>query len=385
MNTRSSGLVRLKRARDTAAWRWLAIGVISLGMVTANAQSALVIGQSCDLSSAASPRVKEYVKGVDAYIQSVNETGGVNGHPIRFVRYDDGFKPDRALQNAKRLVEQDGALLLFGMGAAQSTAAVLPYATENGIPIFGSMSGADSLRKANPELFHLRASFGDEIERIALYLNTVGLRRVAVLASDLPIGVEGAATMAKAAKEQGLDLVRVVRVNPKLDNLADAAATISHDNPQAVLILAPAGPGIKFTAALKDAKVSAQLVGLSIMSSDSLYKTLGERARGMIITQVVPFPWHTRLAITRDYQKLMARTGTAVSVDTLEGYITARLLVEALRSAGNPPSRESFVAALERMNDKDLGGLHITLSAKDRVAISIVDITMIGAAGKLVD
>ena len=385
MNSLIGGLARVNHALGRARWRLLAIGIVALGTVAANAQSPLVIGQSCDLSSAASPRVKEYVKGVDAYIQSVNEAGGVNGHPIKLIRYDDGFKPDRALQNAKRLVEQDGALILFGMGAAQSTAAVLPYTNEKGIPILGSMSGADSLRKASPLLFHLRASFGDEIERIALHLSTVGLKRVAVMASDLPIGVEGTATMVKAAKEQGLDLVRVVRVDAKLGNLADAAAAIARDNPQAVLILAPAGPGIKFTEALKDAKVSAQVVGLSIMSSDSLYKTLGERAHGMIITQVVPFPWNTRLAITRDYQRLMARSGTAVSVDTLEGYIAARLLVEALRSAGNPPSRESFVAALERMNDKDLGGLRITLSAKDRVAISMVDITMIGAAGKLVD
>lgn len=385
MNSLIGGLVRIKRALGRTRRRLLAVGVVALGAVTANAQSPLVIGQSCDLSSVASPRVKEYVKGVDAYIQSVNDAGGVNGHSIKFIRYDDGFKPERALQNAKRLVEQDGALILFGMGAAQSTAAVLPYANEKGIPILGSMSGADSLRKGNPMLFHLRASFGDEIERIALHLSTVGLKRVAVMASDFPVGVEGTATMVKAAKEQGLDLVRVVRVDVKLGNLADAAAAIARDHPQAVLILAPAGPGIKFTEALKDAKVSAQLVGLSIMSSDSLYKTLGERVHGMIITQVVPFPWNPRLAITRDYQKLMARTGTAMSVDTLEGYIAARLLVEALRSAGNPPSRESFVAALERMNDKDLGGLRITLSAKDRVAISIVDITMIGAGGKLVD
>lgn len=385
MNSLLDSLLRVRHALGNAPWRLLAAGAVSLGACTANAQSQLVIGQSCDLSSAAAPRVREYVKGVDAYIQSVNEAGGVNGRLIRFIRYDDGFDPARALQNARRLVEQDGALILFGMGAAQSTAAILPYATEKGIPILGSMSGADSLRKANPMLFHLRASFGDEIERIALHLSTVGLKRVAVMASNLPIGVEGTATMKKAAKEQGLDLVRVVQVDAKLGNLADAAAAIARDDPQAVLILAPAGPGIKFVEALKSAKVSAQLVGLSIMSSDSLYKTLGERAHGMIITQVVPFPWSPRLAITRDYQKLMARTGTAVSVDTLEGYIAARLLVEALRSAGNPPSRESFVAALERMNDKDLGGLRVTLSAKDRVAISTVDITMIGTAGKLVD
>ena len=372
-----------------ATSRWVALGIVSFSMVSAHAQAQaqaqIVIGQSCDMSGVTAPRVKEYARGADAFILSINEAGGVNGHALKLIRYDDGFKPAKTLENAKRLVEQDGAMILFGMGSAPGTAAVLPYAKEKGVPILGSLSGADSLRQGHRLLFHVRASFGDEIERIALHLSTVGLKRVAVMAADLPIGVEGAATMERIAKQRGLDLVRVVRVDEKLKNLADAAAAIAHDAPQAVLILAPAGPGIKFTQALKEAKVGAQLVGLSVMSSDSLYKALGDKSVGMIITQIVPFPWGTRLAITRDYQNLMARTHTPLSIDTMEGYVSARLLVEALRGAGSSPSRESFVAALERMNDKDMGGIRVTLSAKDRVAMSIVDITMIGAGGKLLN
>jgi branched-chain amino acid transport system substrate-binding protein len=81
----------------------------------------------------------------------------------------------------------------------------------------------------------------------------------------------------------------------------------------------------------------------------------------------------------------MAQHKIPTSMDTMEGYTMARMLVEALKAAGANPSRKSFAAALESMNDKDMGGLRISLSAKDHVATNFVNITMIGSGGKLVN
>jgi branched-chain amino acid transport system substrate-binding protein len=344
-----------------------------------------VVGQSCDLSSATAVRVKDFVKGVDAYIDSINAQGGVRGRPVKIVRYDDAFKVEKALENAKRLVEQDKALILFGVGSAASTAAILPYATEKGVPILGSLSGADSLRKPNQMLFHTRASFGEEVQQVAKHLSTLGVKRVAALAADLPIGKDGSAALEQAAKAYGLEIVRVEKVAADLKNLPDASAAIAKLNPQAVLLFAPAGPGIKFTEAIRSAGYAGQLVGLSVMSSDALYKALGEKSRGMIITQVVPFPWSSKLNLTQDYQKLMVQSKIPLSIDTMEGYTMARMLIEGLQAAGANPARKSFITALEGMTDKDMGGLRITFSSKDHVATNLVNITMIGQNGKLVN
>jgi branched-chain amino acid transport system substrate-binding protein len=362
-----------------------AAALVLLWASPALAQSPIVVGQSCDLSSATAPRVKEYVKGVDAYIERVNAKGGVAGRPIKLLRYDDAFKAEKGLENAKRLVEQDNAMILFGMGSAPSMAAILPYATEKGVPVFGSLSGADSLRKPNPLLFHFRASFSDEIDRLAKHFSTIGIKKVAALAADLPIGKDGVVALEAAAKEHGLEMVKIARVAADLKNLDESADAIAKTDAQAVLILAPAGPGIKFTEALQKNKVFAQLAGLSVMSSDSLYKALGEKARGIIITQIVPYPWSSRYAITQDYQKLMAEAKIPLSVDTMEGYMSARLLVEGLKAAGAAPTRASFIAGLEGLNRKDVGDLQVSFSPKDRSLIKLVDITMIGRDGKLVN
>lgn len=365
--------------------RLLLVGALSAFFSYAQAQSTLFVGQSCDLSGTTAPRVKEYVKGVDAYIDRVNVNGGVNGRLVKLIRYDDAFNPEKTLENAKRLVEQDGALILFGMGSAQSTAAILPYAAENGIPVFGSLSGANSLRKPLPMLFHLRASFSDEINQISAHFASLNIMRVALLAADLPIGKEGVKTMQEAAKTHGIQIVNIFQVASDFKNLEEGVAAIAKSEPQAILILAPAGPGIKFVEALKKRKVTAQLAALSVMSSDALYKALGEQTQGMIFTQIVPFPWSSKLGIARDYQMLMKENKIPLSVDSMEGYVSARLLVEGLKAAGTKATRASFIAGVEAMKSKDMGGLQVSFSPADHSMIRWVDITMIGKNGKLIN
>lgn len=345
----------------------------------------IVVGQSCDLSGPTAARTREYIKGVDAYLAHVNASGGVNGRPIKLVRYDDGFSPERGLDNARRLAEQDNALLYFGMGSAQVTAAILPYAKDKSIPVFGSLSGADSLRLQHPMLFHVRASFGEEIDRLAVYLANLGMTRISAIAADVPIGHDGAAALEQSAKTRGLEIIKIARVKADLSNLDGEAAAIAQAAPQAVLVLAPAGPAVKFVEALKKHKLNSQLLGVSVMSSTALYKALGPQVEGMLLTQTVPFPWNARLGIVRDYQQRMAEAQVPVSFDSMEGYVSARLLVEGLKAAGPGISRKSFIAALEAMQLKDVDGMNVSFARGSRSLVRLVDVSMISRNNKLLN
>jgi ABC-type branched-subunit amino acid transport system substrate-binding protein len=366
----------------------LALAALLPGLALAavqNSEQPIVVGQSCDLSGPTAARTLEYVKGVDAYIAHINANGGVHGRPIKLVRYDDAFKPEKGLENAKRLAEQDNALLYFGMGSAQVTAALLPYAKDKGIPVFGSLSGADSLRQQHPMLVHVRASFGEEVDRLTAYLSTMGMTRVAAIAADVPIGHEGVAALETSAKARQLQIIKVARISADLKNLDAEAAALAQAAPQAVLVLAPAGPAVKFVESLKKHKINSQLLGVSVMSSTALYKALGPQVEGMLLTQTVPFPWNARLGIVRDYQKRMAEANVPVSFDTMEGYVAARLLVEGLRAAGPSISRKSFIAALEAMQLKDVDGMNVTFARGSRSLMRLVDVSMISRDNKLLN
>lgn len=363
----------------------LAVVMPAFAVPAQGAELPIVVGQSCDLSGPTASRTKEYVKGVDAYLAHVNAQGGVHGHPIKLVRYDDGFDPAKGLENARRLAEQDNALLFFGMGSAPVTAALLPYAKEKSIPVFGSLSGADSLRLQHPMLFHVRASFGEEVDRLMAYLSNMGMTRVAAIASELPIGRDSVVALEQSAKARGMEIVKIARITVDMKNLDAEAAALAQTAPQAVLVLAPAAPAVKFVEALKKNKVNSQLLGVSAMSSTSLYKALGPQVEGMLLTQTVPFPWNARLGIVRDYQKRMAEAQVPVSFDSMEGYVAARLLVEGLKAAGPNISRKSFIAALEAMQLKDVDGMNVNFTRNSRSLMRLVDVSMISRDNKLLN
>lgn len=364
----------------------LTLAVVLPAVAAPAGEGPIVVGQSCDLSGPTGARTQEFVKGVDAYLAYVNAQGGIHGRPIKMVRYDDGFNAAKGLQNAKRLAEQDGALLFFGMGSAPVTAAVLPYAKEKSIPVFGSLSGADSLRQQNPMLFHVRASFGEEIDRLTAYLANVGMKQIAAIAAaELPIGHDGVAALEQSAKTNGMEIVKIANVKNDMSNLDAEVTALAKIAPQAVLVLAPAGPAIKYVEALKKHQVNSQLLGVSVMSSTALYKALGPQVEGMLLTQTVPFPWNARLGIVRDYQKRMAEANVPVSFDSMEGYVSARLLVEGLKAAGPNISRKSFIAALEGMQLKDVDGMNVNFARSSRSLMRLVDVSMISRNNKLLN
>ena len=112
---------------------------------------------------------------------------------------------------------------------------------------------------------------------------------------------------------------------------------------------------------------------------------LGPLSHGMVFSQVVPSPWQRKTAITREYQEEFERykPGQAFSYGSLEGYITAKALVAALRMAGPKPTRESFVAGLEAAGKLDLAeGLRAAYRPGDHTGLTLVDLTIVTRDGK---
>ena len=117
-----------------------------------------------------------------------------------------------------------------------------------------------------------------------------------------------------------------------------------------------------------------------------LAQELGNDARGIGISQVVPFPWNIGTPVVKEYQKLMAaESGKEVySFTSLEGFIAAKVLVEGLRRAGRDLTRDKLVAALETMNDFDVGGFTVTYTPSDHSGSRFVELTAIGKDGAFV-
>jgi ABC-type branched-subunit amino acid transport system substrate-binding protein len=119
---------------------------------------------------------------------------------------------------------------------------------------------------------------------------------------------------------------------------------------------------------------------LSNNASDGFVKLLGEQGRGVIVTQV--FPESFSFGLVKDATQLaQAQNISVISPAMLEGFASAKVLVEALRRSGSKPTRDKLQAALETLK-VDLGGLEVNYSKGNHTGLDFADLSIITADGK---
>jgi branched-chain amino acid transport system substrate-binding protein len=347
--------------------------------------TTILIGQSVSLSGPTGPLGQEMQAGAAAYFKYVNAHGGVNGRSIVLKTLDDGYEVDRTVANVKTLINQDHVFALFGLRGTAHTNAAAKIFTPARVPLFATFSGAQSLREPfNRYLFHVRASYANETDAIFKQLSNMGLSRIGVFYQNDGYGKEGRAAAEASAKQYKLAIATVGTVEPNSSDVSNAVATIARIQPQVVVMYASYKASAEFVRGMRAAQY-AQFMNLSIVGATALAKELGNEARGIGVSQVVPFPWNLGIPIVKEYQTVMtAQTGKSeYSFVTLESYLSARILVEGLRRAGRDLTREKLIAALETMHDEDFGGFRVNFSPTDHAASTFVELTVIGKDGQI--
>ncbi len=345
---------------------------------------ALLIGQSAALTGPAQALGQEMRLGAQLYFDQVNASGGIHGRKLQLISLDDGYEPERAAANTRKLIDEDKVLALFAYVGTPTSAAALPLFSEARVPFIGAFTGAELLRTPfNRYVFNVRASYFDETEKIVEHLTTTGIRRIAVFYQNDAYGKAGLAGMERALGKRKLAIAASATVERNAVEVAAASRSIHAANPDAVVMISAYKSVAAFVRAMKAAGSTAQFHNVSFVGSKPLAAELGADGIGVAVTQVVPFPWSGMLPVTREYAELMKKAGQSdLSFTSLEGYIAARVLVEGLRRAGREVSREKLIAALEGMSNTDIGGFNINFSPSNHNGSTLVDLTIIGKNGK---
>jgi branched-chain amino acid transport system substrate-binding protein len=373
--------------------RLLAAALLSLCLplaVAAPADSAepIVLGMSAPMSGPNGAYGTQMRQGIETYFAKVNAAGGVNGRPLSLVAMDDGYEVDRAVANAKDLIGKSRAFALMGFYGSASTTAVLPVLDANNIPLIGTISGSDALRESSVRnLFHLRASYGDETRAIVKNLLSVGINRIAVLYQDDAFGQAGLGGVRAALAQEKLEPIATASVPRNTTTLTAAVAEISKAKPQAVILVTLAQASAEFVKLMKGSPGHIYYAALSPVGSDQLIAALGkEMSRGVQVAQVIPYPWSPKLAIVREYKQTMQRfKGEAeLSYYGLEGYMNAKLLVAAMERAGPNATRAALVEALHG-GAFDLGGYVVNFAPGKNAGSHYVEISVIGPDGRILN
>ncbi len=367
--------------------RLLAGIVLIFSLSLAHAQSGSVrFGQSLPLSGPLAELGSEYRDGMLAYFNALNAKGGINGRRIELVSLDDGYVVDRSVENAKTLIDKEDVFALLGMFGSANYAALLPLINEKAIPSLAPYTGSDELRQqSSPTTFWLRASYGDETEKIIDQLTTLGINRIAVFFQDDAFGKSGLAGVEKALAKRKLKVVATGAYDKTKNDVREATRAIAAADPQGVVMISTYKPTAAFVKEMRQTGKQTQFFALSVVGYKALQAEMGIGAAGVAIAQVMPYPFSGLTPVVREFQALPAefapKSGATYTV--IEGYIAAKLAAEALRRAGPQPTREKLMAALEGMRNFDLGGLNVDYGKTNRLGSHFVEVTIVGSSGRL--
>ena len=342
--------------------------------------TTILIGESAAFSGPAQALGNEMRAGALAYFQAVNAGGGVNGRRIELRSLDDGYEPDRAAANTKKLID-DGVFLLFGYVGTPTSNASKPIFTAARVPFVGPFTGAESLRNpVNRYIFNVRASYFDETDKIVGQLVGQTLDRIAVFYQNDDYGKAGLLGVELAMKKRDLKIVATGTVERNTVDVAAAVASIGKADPQGVVMISAYKSCAAFIKAMRAAGYNPQFMNVSFVGSKALAAEAGPAGRGVGITQVVPFPWNIATPIVKEYQQLYTASTKKddYSFTSLEGFLAAKVLVEGLRRTGADLTRERFVSAMEGMRDVDVGGFLVTFTPTSHSGSRFVELTVIG-------
>jgi branched-chain amino acid transport system substrate-binding protein len=363
---------------------WFAAALLSLGTFVGGAHAQIVIGQTAGFSGAVAAGVKETTDGARLYIDSVNAKGGVNGQKIELLSLDDKFDPKLAAENARKLIEESNVVALFLTRGTPHTEAIIPLLDKYNVPLVGPSTGAMVLHQpVRKHVFNVRATYQREAEKAVTHLTSMGINRIAVVHVDDSFGADGLAGAQRglaAAKLQPVVLEKFDRSKP---DFAPIGPKVAKANAQAVLMIASGQAVVDGIKSLRAAGSQAQVVTLSNNASSGFIKSLGDQARGVIVTQVFPSERAITYTMVKEAAELVqARKSGELSPAMLEGFAAAKVLVEGLRRAGAKPTREKLQAALEGMHKFDLGGLDVSFAPDHHSGLDFADLAIIGSDGK---
>ena len=352
--------------------------------LTGSVDAQIIVGQTAGFTGAVAATVKEATDGAKLYIDSVNAKGGVNGQKIELVSMDDKFDPKTAEANARTLIVDKRAVALFLTRGTPHNELIIKVLDELKVPLVGPSTGAMLLHEpVKKYVFNVRSTYQREAEKAVGLLASIGITSIGVLHVDDTFGTDaliGIKAGFEAKKLKPAFLGKYDRAKP---DFAPLALDVRTTSPQAVMVVGSGTHVIDALKAIRAVGSRAQLVTLSNNASGGFVKALGDNARGTIITQVFPNERSINSPFVKEALALAKASGqTEVSPATLEGFASAKVLVEGLRRAGPSPTAEKVRAALEAIRGYDIGGMDVTYSATDHTGLDFVDLSIINKDGK---
>jgi branched-chain amino acid transport system substrate-binding protein len=357
-------------------------------MVGAQSDSKIVLGQSAPFSGPAAQLGIQFHEGARLYFDALNAKGGVNGRVIELRKLDDGYEPEKTAANTKKFIEE-GVFALFGYIGTPTSVAALPLATEAKLPFFAPFTGAQALREPfNRYAIHVRASYFDETAAIVRQADAVGIKKISVFYQNDAYGKAGLAGVERALKELGAAPASLGTVERNSVDVKKAVEDILARQPEAIVQISAYKSCAAFIREARKAGFGGTFYNVSFVGTQALGAELGKDARGVVVSQVMPFPFTATTPISSEFLAAAQAASASnkdlsINYSSMEGFVAAKVFTEGLRRAGRSLTADSFITAIESLRAANLGGFQADFGPQKHTGSRFVELTLLTEDGRV--
>ncbi|MEH7112493.1 ABC transporter substrate-binding protein [Neobacillus niacini] len=324
-------------------------------------------------------------KGMDTYFNYINKNGGVHGRQIKFISYDDQYLPAKAIQTAKRLIDEDKVFLVAGnMGTATNKAALDTYA-KKGIPVIMSATGAKEFVEPPIKNWIGLALINYEIEAKILLdyaVNELGAKKIAISYQNDDFGKEPLNAIKDAIKDYpGTEIVQEVGFLPTDTEFSSHAKKLSEANPDTLLNFGNMNQVVNLKKAMYDIGlekikfVASSNSGQDIRAFDLAGKDVWEGTYSTGYLQQITDTENEKVKLFLDEFKEQY-PNESINTLSLSGWAIGQVIVEALERTGGELTWDKLIEAMYTFDEWD-GSLYtnITFTKNNHYGLSGMYIT----------
>jgi branched-chain amino acid transport system substrate-binding protein len=342
-------------------------------LLTKNVLAAdIKVGMSGPLTGPLSEMGLSMRAGINAYFFRLNQRGGIKGKQVELLAMDDFYEPGQAAANMRQLVNEHGVVAVLGSVGTPTAVVTVPIAEQLQVALVGAFSGGDVLRSNPPSryIINYRPGYKQEVEMLIDGVLNADIRpeQIAFFTQQDSYGhavYHAAATALQARGFYQVDYLTHAYYSRNTLNVESAVATILKANipPKVILMGGSYAPSAKFIKLLYEDRPDLWFVNVSFVGSHILEQSLDGINANVIVSQVVP-EIDADLPFVREFRGALEEYDNGLQPNTvsLEGYIIARILAEALQNIDGTITRETLIDALHGLVDLDIGlGSNINL------------------------
>ena len=316
-------------------------------------------------------------RGVLAYVQSINDRGGINGRKINYIAYDDAYSPPKAVEHVRKLVESDEVAFIFSQLGTPGNTAVAKYLTSKRVPTIGIVSGSNKFTNVTdfPLTTTTLVSFDTEGKIYAKFLTKTMPNAILYQNDDLGKDYVNAF---KASLKGDFDK-RVTAIADEISDPTVDSQVVNLKSSGAEALLVAGTPKFAAQAIRKAAEIDWKPTILLNYPSASVGATLKpaglERSVGVIVGTIVMDPpdaqWDSTAGM-KNYRAFIDKYMPGVDIadgNYLFGYTQAMLLEQLIKQCGNDLSRENIIRQAKSLKNVALPTLlpGITVNTSEKI------------------